>query len=101
VFALYALGGLGGGLMGVAAQSMIMRSTPDEKRSSALGAIESLRNTAFGAGVVGAGAAVTLAGPRPVYALVGLVMAMGTLPVLRLVMELGGPRRLRPAAAAA
>jgi MFS family permease len=100
VFPLYALGGLGGGLMGVAAQSMIMRNTPDEKRSATLGAIESLRNTAFGAGVVGAGTAVTLAGPQPVYALVGLVMALGTLPVFGLVMRLGGPRRLRSVAAA-
>jgi MFS family permease len=102
LFALYALGGLGGGLMGVAAQSMIMRHTPDEMRSATLGAIESLRNVAFGAGVVGAGAAVTLAGPRPVYAVVGLVMAFGTLPVAALVRRLGGPRplSLQPVAAA-
>jgi MFS family permease len=100
LFALYALGGAGGGLMGVAAQSMIMRHTPDPMRSATLGAIESLRNAAFGAGVVGAGAAVTLAGPRPVYAVVGLVMAVGTLPVAALVRRLGGPRRLslQPAA---
>jgi MFS family permease len=95
LFVLYALGGVGGGLMGVAAQSMIMRHTPDHMRSATLGAIESLRNAAFGAGVVGAGTAVTLAGPRPVYALVGLVMALGTIPVAALVRHLGGPRRLR------
>jgi MFS family permease len=95
LLALYAFGGLGGGLMGVAAQSMIMRHTPDRMRSATLGAIESLRNAAFGAGVVGAGAAVTLAGPRPVYAVVGLAMALGTLPVAALVWRLGGPRRLR------
>ncbi len=80
---------------------MIVRNTPDAERAATLGAIESLRNMAFGAGVVGAGAAVTLAGPRPVYALVGLVMAVGTLPVLSLVLRLGGPRRLSPMPAAA
>ncbi len=102
LFVLYAVGGIGGGLMGVAAQSMVMRHTPDRMRSGALGAIESLRNAAFGAGVVGAGAAVTLAGPRPVYAVVGLIMALGALPVAALVRNLGGPRRLRlqPVAAA-
>jgi hypothetical protein len=45
---------------------------------------------------VGAGAAVAPAGPRPVYAAVGLVMALGTVPVAALVYRLGGPRRLRP-----
>jgi MFS family permease len=95
LFGLYALGGLGGGLMGVAAQSMIMRHTPDHLRSATLGAIEALRNAAFGAGVIGAGTAVTLAGPRPVYAVVGLIMALGALPVAALVRRLGGPRRLR------
>jgi hypothetical protein len=65
-----------------------------------LGAIESCRNAAFGVGVVGAGALVTLLGPRPVYAAVGLTMAIGTLPVAALVSRLGGPRRLRPAVAA-
>jgi MFS family permease len=103
LFALYAFGGVGGGLMGVAAQSMIMRHTPDHMRSATLGAIESLRNAAFGAGVLGAGTAVTLAGPRPVYAVVGLAMAVGALPVAALVRHLGGPRRLRlqPVAATA
>jgi MFS family permease len=96
LYALYLLGGLGGGLMGVAAQSMIMRQAPDRLRASTLGAIESLRNIAFGAGIVGAGAAVAPAGPRPVYAAVGLVMALGTVPVAALVYRLGGPRRLRP-----
>jgi MFS family permease len=101
VFAAYALGGFGGGLMGVAAQSTIMRTTADTERATTLGAIESLRNTAFGAGVVGAGTAVTLAGPRPVYMLVGLLVALGTLPLVGLVKRQGGPRRLRPATATA
>ncbi|HEY0364727.1 MAG TPA: MFS transporter, partial [Solirubrobacteraceae bacterium] len=81
----YLLGGLGGGFMGVAAQSLLMRSAPDRLRGRMLGAIESARNLAFGLGVVGAGALVGLLGPRPVYAAVGLTMALGTLPVASLV----------------
>ncbi|MEA2229120.1 MAG: Transrane secretion effector, partial [Solirubrobacteraceae bacterium] len=103
MLACYLLGGLGGGFMGVAAQSLILRSVPDHLRARTLGAIDMCRNVAFGAGVIGAGAAVGLAGARPVYAAVGLTMALGTLPVAALVMRLGGPRPLRggPVAAAA
>jgi MFS family permease len=97
----YLLGGLGGGLMGVAAQSLIVRRTPDRLRARTLGAIESCRNLAFGAGVLGAGALVGVLGARPVYAFVGLTMALGTLPVAKLVMRLGGPRPLWSASAAA
>jgi MFS family permease len=99
MLACYLIGGAGGGFMGVAAQSLLMRSTPDPQRARMLGAVEACRNVAFGLGVVGAGAAVTLAGPRPVYALVGVAMALGTLPVAALVASLGGPRALRPAVA--
>jgi MFS family permease len=99
--ACYLLGGLGGGFMGVAAQSLTMRAAPDRMRARTLGAIDACRNAAFGLGVVGAGALVTLAGSRPVYAAVGITMALGTLPVAALVVRLGGPRPLRPAAAAA
>jgi MFS family permease len=95
MLACYLLGGLGGGFMGVAAQSLIMRSVPDHLRARTQGVIESCRNATFGLGVIGAGAAVGLAGARPVYALVGLVMALGTLPVAMLVRRLGGPRSLR------
>jgi MFS family permease len=91
----YLLGGIGGGFMGVAAQSLLMRSTPDHLRAQTLGAVEMLRNIAFGLGVVGAGTAVAVAGARPVYAFVGVVMALGTVPVAMLVVRLGGPRRLR------
>jgi MFS family permease len=95
----YVLGGIGGGFMGVASQSLILRSTPDRIRARTVGAVESCRNVAFGMGVVGAGGALTLAGPRPVYAAVGLTMAVGVLPVAALVIRLGGLRRLRVAAA--
>jgi MFS family permease len=98
MLASYVLGGLGGGFMGVAAQSLIMRSVPDGVRARTLGAIESCRNAAFALGVIGAGTAVTITGARPVYAAVGLTMALGTLPVAALVFRLGGPRRLRPLA---
>jgi MFS family permease len=99
ILACYLVGGAGGGFMGVAAQSLLLRSVSDDQRGRLLGAVESWRNLAFGFGVVGAGAAVTLAGSRPVYALVGLAMAVATLPVAALVVSLGGPRRLRPAVA--
>jgi predicted MFS family arabinose efflux permease len=99
MLACYLLGGLGGGFMGVAAQSLILRSVPDHLRGRMLGAVESCRNVAFGLGILGAGTLVGLAGPRPVYAAVGLVMALGTLPVATLVVRLGGPRRLRLAVA--
>jgi MFS family permease len=95
MLACYLLGGFGGGLMGVAAQSLIMRNAPDRMRARTLGAMEACRNVAFGLGVVGAGALVALAGARPVYGAVGMVMALGTVPVAMLVMRLGGPRSLR------
>ncbi|MEA2288884.1 MAG: hypothetical protein QOD55_881 [Solirubrobacteraceae bacterium] len=101
MLACYVLGGLGGGFMGVAAQSLIMRAVPDHLRARTLGAIDACRNVAFGAGVIGAGALVTLVGARPVYAAVGLTMALGTLPVAALVLRLGGPRPLRLRAAGA
>jgi MFS family permease len=99
LLACYLLGGIGGGFMGVAAQSLIMRSAPDHLRARTLGAIDACRNLTFGLGVIGAGALVTLVGARPVYAAVGLTMALGTLPVAALVIRLGGPRALRAAVA--
>jgi DHA3 family macrolide efflux protein-like MFS transporter len=99
MLACYLLGGAGGGFMGVATQSLLMRSVPDQARARLIGAVESCRNVAFGAGVIGAGAAVTVTGARPVYAVVGLGMALAALPVAALIASLGGPRRLRPAPA--
>jgi MFS family permease len=93
----YLLGGVGGGFMGVAAQSLIVRRTPDHLRARTLGTVDACRNLAFGLGVIGAGALVGLVGARPVYAAVGLTMAVGTLPVAALVRRLGGLRALRPA----
>jgi MFS family permease len=91
----YLLGGAGGGFMGVAAQSLILRSAPDSMRARTLAAMEACRNVAFGIGVVGAGALVGLAGARPVYATVGVLLTLGTIPVAMLVMRLGGLRPLR------
>jgi MFS family permease len=99
--ACYALGGLGGGFMGVAAQSLVLRNAPEHARATVLGALDACRNVAFGVGVVLAGATVAAAGPRPVYAAVGVLMAIGALPAAALVVRLGGPRRLRPAPALA
>ena len=94
MLACYLVGGAGGGLMGVAAQSLILRNVPGAMRARALGTIESCRNLAFGLGVIGAGTVVTAVGARPVYAFVGLAMAVASLPVAALVSKLGGPRRL-------
>jgi MFS family permease len=101
MLACYLLGGLGGGFMGVAAQALILRGVPDHLRARVLGAVDMCRNVAFGAGVIGAGAAVSLAGARPVYAAVGVTMALGALPVAALVIRLGGPRPLRVGSVAA
>jgi MFS family permease len=79
--ACYLLGGAGGGFMGVAAQSLVLRRAPEELRARTLGAIDSCRNVAFGVGVIAAGSLVALVDPRTVYGLVGLVMALGTLPL--------------------
>jgi predicted MFS family arabinose efflux permease len=96
----YLLGGIGGGFMGVAAQGLILRSVHPDRRGGVLGVIESCRNVALGLGVVGAGVFVEVLGPRPVYALVGVAMALGALPVAILVRRLGGLRPLRAAAVA-
>jgi hypothetical protein len=40
-------------------------------------------------------AAVSLGGARPVYALVGVTMAIGAIPIAALVQSLGGLRPLR------
>jgi MFS family permease len=97
--ACYVLGGVGGGFMGVAAQSLIVRRTPDALRARLLAAVDGCRNLAFGAGVLAAGVIVELLGPRPVYALVGAGVLVGCAPVAALVRQLGGPRALRPATA--
>lgn len=94
------LGGIGGGLMGVASQSLILPAVADDVRARTLASMEVARNVAFGLGVVGAGVLVDLLGPRPVYAAVGAAMLVGTLPVAALVARLGGPRPLRPLALA-
>jgi MFS family permease len=99
--ACYLLGGLGGGFMGVAVQSLILRNAPDRLRARTLGAIEACRNAASGVGVIGAGVLIGMLGPRHVYGIVGVVLVLGTLPVLALVIRHGGPRALRRAVAPA
>jgi MFS family permease len=97
----YALGGLGGGFMGVAAQSLILRRAPEALRARLLAATDACRNASFGAGVLLAGGAVGVAGPHVVYACVGAGVLVGCLPLARLVRRLGGLRPLRPAMAVA
>jgi MFS family permease len=99
----YLAGGLGGGFMGVAAQSLVLRRAAEEQRARVLGAIDACRNTAFGAGVLLAGVVVAPLGPSSTYALVGAGMALGCLPLVALVRRLGGvrPLRARPAVAVA
>lgn len=99
--ACYVLGGLGGGFMGVASQSLVLRETPDALRSRVLGTMDACRNAAFGLGVAVAGIAVAPLGPVHVYAVVGVALVLGCLPVLALVRDLGGVRPLRPAPAMA
>jgi MFS family permease len=99
--ASYVLGGLGGGFMGVGSQSLILRRTPEEMRARTLAALDACRNLSFGVGVLAAGAVVGMVGPRPVYALVGLGVLIGCLPLAALVARLGGPRALRRAPAMA
>ena len=96
----YLAGGLGGGFMGVAAQSLVLRRAAEEQRARVLGAIDACRNTAFGAGVLLAGVVVAPLGPTSVYGLVGLGMALGCLPLVALVRRLGGVRPLRAPAVA-
>ncbi|HEU4656310.1 MAG TPA: MFS transporter [Capillimicrobium sp.] len=96
----YVLGGIGGGFMGVAAQSLVLRETPDELRARALGTIDACRNVAFGVGVVGAGVAVDPLGPLTIYVVVGVACLLGCLPVAALVRSLGGVRPLRAPGAA-
>jgi MFS family permease len=99
--AAYVLGGFGGGLMGVAAQSLILRRTPREMHARMLGSLDMLGNASLGAGVLLAGLVVGVLGPRPVYALVGLGLLLGCAPLAVLVRRLGGLRALRPGPLAA
>jgi MFS family permease len=99
--ACYVLGGIGGGFLGVAAQSLILRRTPEELRGRTLAAIDACRNLAFGVGVLSAGVVVSLCGPRLVYGLVGLGVLVGCVPIASMVKRLGGLRPLRPAIATA
>lgn len=99
----YLAGGLGGGFMGVAAQSLVLRRADDAQRPRVIGAIDACRNVAFGAGVILAGFVVAPLGPSATYGLVGAAMLLGCLPLLALVRSLGGlrPLRARPAVAVA
>jgi MFS family permease len=99
--ACYVLGGVGGGFMGVAAQSLILRRTPEHLRARMLAAVDACRNLAFGVGALSAGVVVTFAGPRLVYGLVGAGVLIGCIPIAALVRRLGGLRSLRPAVVAA
>lgn len=95
----YVIGGLGGGLMGVASQSLVLRRAPAAIRARVLGTIEACRNLSFGVGVSLAGVLVAPLGPSHTYALVGGAVLVGCLPLVSLVRELGGVRPLRPARA--
>jgi MFS family permease len=99
----YLAGGLGGGFMGVAAQSLVMRRADDAQRSRVIGAMDACRNVSFGAGVILAGFVVAPLGPSATYGLVGTAMLVGCLPLLALVRSLGGlrPLRARPGVAMA
>jgi MFS family permease len=101
MYLAYLIGGIGGGFMGAASQSLLQRNTPDHMRARVFGATEAARNVAFGVGVLAAGFVVSLLGPQLTYGVVGLGVLAGLIPMVRLVRELGGPRSLRPAPAPA
>jgi MFS family permease len=101
VFACYLIGGVGGGFMAAASQSLLHRNTPDPLRARVLGATDAARNVAFGIGALTAGFAVSAIGPQLTFGFVGVGVLVGLIPVVRLVNELGGPRSLRPASSAA
>jgi MFS family permease len=101
VFACYLIGGIGGGFMATASQSLLQRNTPDPLRARVLGATEAARNVAFGAGALIAGFAVSAIGPQLTFGLVGVGVLLGLIPLVRLVKDLGGPRSLRPASSSA
>jgi MFS family permease len=92
----YVVGGAGGGLMGVAAQSIMQRNTPDSLRGRVQGAMESARNMAFAAGALSAGALVGALGPHATYLVVGVGVLVAATPLWRLARDLGGLRALRP-----
>lgn len=98
--ACYLAGGLGGGFMGVATQSLLTRNALEEQRSRVLGAVDMCRNAAFGVGVLFAGALVGPIGAQLTYAFVGVGVLIGVLPIVALVRRLGGPRPLRAPALA-
>jgi NRE family putative nickel resistance protein-like MFS transporter len=97
----YVLGGLGGGFMGVAASSLVLRRAPDEMRARVIGTMEACRNVSFGVGVIAAGFVVAPLGPSTTYAFVGSAVVIGCVPLARLLHRLGGLRPLRPAQVAA
>jgi MFS family permease len=101
VLACYAVGGAAGGFLLVATQSMMQRFTDDALRGRVLAAADSLRNAAFGVGVVCAGFGVGLLGPQLTYVTVGIGVVLSSLPALTLVRATGGLRSLRPATAGA
>jgi MFS family permease len=101
VFACYLVGGFGGGFMAAASQSLLQRNTPDALRARVFGATDAARNVAFGIGALTAGFAVSAIGPQLTFGLVGVGVLVGLIPMVRLLNELGGPRSLRPAGAAA
>lgn len=101
VLLCYAIGGLGGGFMGVAAQSLVLRRTPEALRSRVLGTMDGCRNASFGAGVLLAGVVVAPLGPSATYGFVGLAVALGCVPLAAHLRALGGMRALRPATAEA
>jgi MFS family permease len=98
IYLCYLIGGLGGGFMGAASQSLLQRNTPDHMRARVFGATEAARNVAFGVGVIAAGFVVSVVGPQLTYGLVGLGVLAGLIPMVKLVRDLGGPRALRPVA---
>jgi MFS family permease len=94
--AFYVVGGAAGGLLLVAAQSILQRHSPAPIRGRLMGVAEALRSASFAVGALSAGFVIEGIGAQRTYLLVGLGVIVSALPVLALVRRTGGPQPLRP-----
>ena len=95
--ALYVVGGVAGGFLLVAAQSILQRHSPAPIRARLIGIAEALRSSSFAVGALSAGFIIEAIGAQRTYLLVGLGVILSALPALVLVRRTGGLQPLRPA----
>jgi MFS family permease len=78
VIAVGTLGGIGSGVAFTPWFSLLQRATPDAQRGTAFAMAETFEQSAFMAGMVVAGAAVGILGPRWTYLLPGALLLAAT-----------------------